>query len=114
MFMDFVGLLHMDARWQDDMITGSNLDPRKRQEDYAVVGAKFAVFTSDESLAIEIFGRNIFDEKYINTAFDSPLQGSSIASPAGLVTPTATNGSSTIDAFLGEPATFGATLKIAY
>jgi outer membrane receptor protein involved in Fe transport len=114
LFMDFGGLLHMDARWTDDMITGSNLDPRKRQEAYAVVGAKFAIFTSDQSLALEFFGRNIFDEKYINTAFDSPLQGSSILTAAGLTTPTATNGSSTIDAFLGEPATYGMTLKIAY
>jgi iron complex outermembrane recepter protein len=116
LFMDFVGLLHADARWQDDMITGSNLDPRKRQEAFAVVGAKFAIFTSDETLTLEIFGRNLFDERYINTAFDSPLQGSSICQTGfgGCGAAGPLNGSSTIDAFLGEPRTIGATLKVAF
>jgi iron complex outermembrane recepter protein len=103
LFSTLTGLFHMDARWQSEMNTGSNLDPRKAQDAFAVVGLKFAVYTEDDRYGLEFFARNLFDERYINTAFDAPLQGSSI-------TPTAA-ATSTIDAFLGEPRMIGFTLR---
>ena len=108
LFNSFMALFHADVRWQSEMNTGSNLDPRKLQEAFAVVGLKFGVYTDDDMWGIEFFARNLFDEKYINTAFDSPLQGSSSAiSGAGVITAT-----STIDAFLGEPRMLGVTLRV--
>ncbi len=109
LFNAFAAIFHMDARWQSEMNTGSNLDPRKLQQAFAVVGLKFGVYTDDERYGLEFFARNLFDEKYINTAFDSPLQGSSISptSPGGV-------GTSTIDAFLGEPRMMGATFRVRY
>ncbi len=106
-FVDtFTARFHVDARWQSEMNTGSNLDPRKVQGDFAVVGLKFGIYGEGEWIGLEFFARNLFDERYINTAFDSPLQGSAVT-PATVLNP-----SSTIDAFLGEPRMIGATLRI--
>ncbi len=104
LFSSLAGFIHMDARWQSSMNTGSNLDPRKLQDAFAVVGLKLGVTTQDERFGLEFFARNLFDERYINTAFDAPLQGSSI-------TPTAA-ATSTIDAFMGEPRMIGVTFKV--
>lgn len=106
LFSTWSGHFHVDARWQSEMNTGSNLDPRKIQEAFAVVGMKFGVYTQDDMVGLEFFARNLFDERYINTAFDSPLQGSSI-SPTAAAT-------STIDAFLGEPRMIGATIVLRH
>jgi outer membrane receptor protein involved in Fe transport len=97
---------HVDARWQSEMNTGSNLDPRKVQDAYATVGMKLGVYSEGEDVALEFFARNLFDERYINTAFDSPLQGSAM-------TP-GVDGSSTIDAFVGEPRVLGASLRLKH
>jgi outer membrane receptor protein involved in Fe transport len=103
---------HMDGRWQSEMNTGSNLDPRKVQDAYAVFGLKFGVYSEDEWFGLEFFARNLFDEGYINTAFDSPLQGSATCSASlGAACPVP-SGTSTIDAFAGEPRMLGATLRI--
>ncbi len=107
--------LHMDGRWQSEMDTGSNLDPRKIQDAYAVFGAKFGVYSEDEWFGLEIFARNLFDENYVNTAFDSPLQGTAMCSNAlagNVQCPVGSSSTSTIDAFVGEPRVIGATLRL--
>jgi iron complex outermembrane receptor protein len=107
-FGDMLFTIHMDGRWQSEMNTGSNLDPRKVQEAFAVFGLKLGLYTSDEWLGVEFFARNLFDEHYINTAFDAPLQGSA-------VTPTTlTTASSTISTFVAEPQMIGATIRIRH
>jgi outer membrane receptor protein involved in Fe transport len=108
----FTARFHVDARWQSEMNTGSNLDPRKVQDAFAVVGMKFGVYSEGERVGIELFARNLFDERYINTAFDSPFQGSAVCSPTVAGCNVFTNGTSTIDAFLGEPRMIGLTLRM--
>jgi len=106
-FIDtFTARVHIDARWQSEMNTGSNLDPRKVQEAFAVVGMKIGVYGEGEWIGLELFARNLFDERYINTAIDAPFQGSAV-SPTSAAT-------STVDAFLGEPRMIGATLRIKH
>lgn len=113
-------LAHMDFRWQSRMNTGSNLDPRKEQDGFGLIGVGFTAMNPSQTIGVQLFVRNLFDERYINTAFDSPLQGSSICStqlPASVCNPlqhTGTNGSSTIDAFLGEPRTMGISISAYY
>ena len=102
----FTARVHLDARWQSEMNTGSNLDPRKVQDAFAVVGLKVGVYGEGEWIGLEFFARNLFDERYINTAIDSPFQGSAV-SPTSAAT-------STVDAFLGEPRMIGATLRIKH
>ncbi|MFM9864058.1 MAG: TonB-dependent receptor domain-containing protein, partial [Micropepsaceae bacterium] len=111
--------VHLDGRWQSEMDTGSNLDERKIQEAYAVFGAKIGFYSEDELFGLEFFARNLLDESYINTAVDSPLQGSAMCSAAALTPsggafscPPGASQSSTIDAFVGEPRMIGATLRI--
>jgi outer membrane receptor protein involved in Fe transport len=53
---------------------------------------------------IEAWAQNLTDEEYYQVAFDGTLQGSS----AGAV-PT-----STIDAFLGAPRTYGVTARFKF
>ncbi len=112
--------LHMDGRWQSEMDTGSNLDERKIQDAYAVFGAKIGFYSEDEWFGLELFARNLFDENYINTAFDSPLQGTASCSAAALgptqafSCPAGASESSTIDAFVGEPRVIGATLRLRH
>ncbi|NOT40990.1 MAG: TonB-dependent receptor, partial [Alphaproteobacteria bacterium] len=107
--------LHMDGRWQSEMNTGSNLDPRKVQDAYAVFGAKIGFYSEDEWFGLEFFARNLFDESYINTAFDSPLQGTAMcvnALSGNVQCQAGSESTSTIDAFVGEPRMLGATLRI--
>ena len=96
---------------------GSNLDPRKVQDAYGTVGLKFGVYSEDEDVALEFFARNLFDEHYINTAVDSPLQGTALCSNAlsgNVQCPVGSSATSTIDAFVGEPRMLGATLKLRH
>ncbi len=107
--------LHLDGRWQSEMNTGSNLDPRKVQDAYAVFGAKIGFYSEDEWFGLELFARNLLDENYINTAIDSPLQGTAMCSNAlsgNVSCPPGSSGSCTFDAFVGEPRVIGATLRI--
>jgi iron complex outermembrane recepter protein len=107
--------VHVDGRWQTEMNTGSNLDPRKVQDAYGTVGLKFGIYSEDEDVALEFFARNLFDEHYINTAVDSPLQGTALCSNAlsgNVQCPVGSSATSTIDAFVGEPRMIGATLKL--
>lgn len=114
-FIDaFTARFHVDARWQSEMNTGSNLDPRKVQDAYAVVGLKLGVYGEDEWIGLEFFARNLLDENYINTAFDAPLQGSSVCPPPASASCPVPAGTSTIDAFVGEPRMIGATLRLRH
>ncbi len=111
-FGDMLFTFHMDGRWQSEMNTGSNLDPRKVQEAFAVFGLKLGLYTNDDWLGVEFFARNLFDEKYINTAFDAPLQGSAVCPPGpGCAVPT---GTSTISTFVGEPQMIGMTVRFKH
>jgi outer membrane receptor protein involved in Fe transport len=105
----WTGLVHMDARSVNNQRTGSNLDPFKTQEAYVLVNARLGLATEDETFAIELWAKNLFDERYYQISFDAPLQGDS---------PTAFNRAPTtfsqIGAFLGEPRTLGITLKTRF
>jgi outer membrane receptor protein involved in Fe transport len=89
-------LFYLDARYVDDQITGSNLDPAKEQPAYTLVNGRIGLYTQDERFGLEIWGRNLTDEEYHQIAFDVPLQSGSMA------------------AFLGDPATYGVTLRARY
>ena len=103
------GLAHADARYVTDHRTGSNLDPAKTQVDYLLLNARIGISTEDELFAIELWGKNLLDERYAQIGFDAQLQGDA---------PTAFNRSpatfSQIGAFLGEPRTLGITLKTRF
>lgn len=95
---------NIGAKYTSEYNTGSNLDPRKIQEALTLVNARLGFGTADGSWTVELWAQNLTDEEYFQVAFDATLQGSSTG-------PTAT---STIDAFLGAPRTFGATARFKF
>jgi len=102
---------NVGAKYNSEYNTGSNLDPRKLQEAYTVLNARLSVGAADDKWAIEFWSQNLTDEEYAQVMFDATIQGSaSTRSAAGaVILPT-----STVDAFLGAPRTYGATLIVKF
>lgn len=96
--MSFLG--YIDARYASEQNTGSDLRLSKTQPEYTLVNARLGLSSPDESWAFEVWGRNVFDEDYAQIMFDAPLQ-------LGVNGPTQA-------AFLGDPRTIGATLRLRY
>lgn len=99
LFRSMVGAKHTS-----EYNTGSNLDPRKFQDALTLVNARVGFGAADERWTVELWAQNLTDEEYYQVAFDATLQGSS----AGAV-PT-----STVDAFLGAPRTYGLTARFKF
>jgi iron complex outermembrane recepter protein len=100
---------NISAKYNSSYNTGSNLDPRKLQDAYTVVNARIGYGAADDFWMIEAWAMNLFDEKYMQVAFDSPLQGSSASTTNAAVPPT-----SGINAFLGAPLTVGLTARFKF
>ena len=107
---------YVDARYTSDYSTGSNLAPTKVTEGYTLINGRLALGHIDETWSVELWGRNLTDERYAQITFDSPLQGSapSLNSPSDSLAAANARANSTIDAFLGEPRTWGITLKAGF
>ena len=109
-------LFYVDARHSSTYNTGSDLDLEKTQKSFDVVNARIGLRGPDNMWAVEIWSQNLFNQNYKQVAFDVPLQGSCTergalnnfcsANPV-------TSGRSTqlFGAFLGEPRTYGLTLR---
>jgi outer membrane receptor protein involved in Fe transport len=61
-----------------------------------------ALGPEDERYSIELWAQNLLDQHYEQVAFDAPFQNFP------------TNAKGVIDAFLGQPRTFGATLRVKF
>jgi iron complex outermembrane recepter protein len=96
---------NVGAKYTSEYNTGSNLDPRKIQDALTLVNARIGFGADDERWMIEAWAQNLTDEEYYQVAFDATLQGSSASVPL----PT-----STIDAFLGAPRTYGLTARFKF
>ena len=95
-----MGLAYLDARYVDDQLTGSDLRPSKLQPSYTLVNGRIGLATADERWAVELWARNLTDEEYVQVAFDAPLQQGTAGPTQG--------------AFLGDPRTYGITLRARY
>ena len=87
-------LAHLDGRWMSEQNTGSDLDPEKMQDGYALFNARVGIGAVDDSWNLELWSQNITDEDYIQVGFDGPFQAGSF------------------NAFLGRPRTYGVTLRL--
>jgi iron complex outermembrane receptor protein len=99
---DLVGRLTVGIKYSSSYNTGSDLDPRKEQDAFALVNARIAVGPEDERYSVELWAENLFDTNYQQVAFNAPFQN------------VPTNGTGVIDAFLGQPRTFGATFRVKF
>ena len=103
--LDSEFLADWDARWNVSMRytspfnSGSNLDPQKEVGEVTIVNARLAIFKDESPVTVELWAQNLFDEDYLQVAFDTPLQGS-----AG----------SAISSFLSPPRTYGLTVKAEF
>ena len=87
-------LFNGTARWQDDINTGSDLDPEKDEPAYTIVNARIGLGQAEGTWSLEAWANNLFDEEFAQVAFDIPLQSN--------------NG---FGAFLGEQRTYGVTFR---
>jgi outer membrane receptor protein involved in Fe transport len=92
-----------DEKYNSSYNTGSDLDPVKIQGGYGILNARIGIGAPDGKWAFEVWGQNLADKGYFQVAFDAPFQGEAI--PGFL---------NQIDAFLGDPRTFGATLRVKF
>jgi iron complex outermembrane recepter protein len=84
------------AKYTSAYNTGSDLAPQKRQGDLTLLNARIGLGDVDERWMFELWGNNLTDETYLQVAFDGTFQPSQV------------------NAFLGAPRTFGATLRFKY
>ncbi|SFI71234.1 TonB-dependent receptor [Caulobacter sp. UNC279MFTsu5.1] len=104
---------NVGAKYSSDYNTGSDLFPPKVQKDYTLVNARIALGSQDDKWTVELWGQNVFNEKYEQVAFNAFLQGSSGLSATN-ATYVPANDTITYDAFLGAPRTYGLTLRAKY
>jgi outer membrane receptor protein involved in Fe transport len=96
---------NVGAKYTSEYNTGSNLDPRKEQDALTIVNARLGFGAENESWMLELWAQNLTDEEYYQVAFDATLQGSSASQPLP---------SSTVNAFLGAPRTYGVTARFKF
>jgi len=112
------GLFYVDARYLSSFNTGSDLDVEKLQKGFTVVNGRIGIHGRDNMWGIELWAQNMFNVRYKQVGFDTPLQGGCTERGAnqGFCSGTgaATRATQLYSAFLGEPRTFGLTLKAKF
>ena len=105
------GLFYVDYRFQSKVRNGSDLFPEKETGDIVLINGRIGLTGPDSRWAIEGWVQNLFNVTYSQTGFNSPLLGS------GTVARTVQTGAAATQvfgAFLGEPRTFGVTVRTKF
>lgn len=106
------GLVYVDTRMTSDFNTGSDLFPQKAQDGYTIVNARLGLRGDQDRWAVEFWAQNLFNKHYAQVAFNSPFQ-------EGGVSPAFTDaqypgGRQLFSMFLGEPRTYGITVRTRF
>jgi len=107
---------NISAKYTTEYNTGSDLLPYKMQDELTLLNGRITLGTDDDRWALEFWAQNLTDEEYIQVAYNAPLQGSAFQTtvqPNGTYYNPALD-SQTYDAFLGQPRTYGMTLRVRY
>jgi iron complex outermembrane recepter protein len=86
----------VSEKYDSSYNTGSDLDPLKLQGAYGLLTARLGLGSPDGKWTAEIWGNNLTNKGFYQVAFDAPFQYQQI------------------DAFLGDPRTFGITLRTKF
>ncbi len=105
-------LVYADARHMSGFNTGSDLDIEKVQDAFTVVNGRIGVRGRDNAWSIEFWAQNLFNEKFQQVAFDAPIQGS--GTQRGVEAGFYPRSTQLFGSFLGEPRTYGVTLRMAF
>lgn len=108
------------GKYMSEYNTGSDLLPFKLQDAFTTLNGRIMVGAEDEGWTLEVWGQNLTDEQYMQVGFNAPLQGTAFQT-----TPTASGpyagtyydparDTQTYNAFMGQPRTYGATLRFQY
>jgi outer membrane receptor protein involved in Fe transport len=103
------GLLYLDARHMSGFNTGSDLDIEKFQKPFTLVNGRVGIQGADQRWGVELWAQNLLDKNYRQVAFDAPLQGQ--GTTRGVEQGFYPRSTQLYGAFLGEPRTFGLTLR---
>lgn len=98
---------NLSGKYTSEYNTGSDLNPIKQQDAFALFNARIALAREDDAVSIELWSQNLLDEDYIQVGFNGPYQ----AGDAGTSTNAQNDAVSVYDAFLGAPRTVGLTLR---
>ena len=112
------GLFYIDGRQMSDFNTGSDLDIEKRQKGFGIINGRIGLHGPNDRWGVELWAQNLLDTKYKQVAFDMPVQGGCTEQGAlngfcGVLAnyTIPTRAQQLYGAFLGEPRTFGITLR---
>ncbi len=107
--------LNLSAKYTTEYNTGSDLLPAKMQDAFTLVNGRITIGSENDSWALDVWGQNLTDEEYYQVVFNGPLQGSSFSTlqPNGTYYNPAAD-TTTYNAFLGQPRTYGVTLRVKY
>jgi iron complex outermembrane receptor protein len=87
---------NINEKYNSSYNTGSDLDPRKLQGAYGLVGARLGLGAPGGKWAVDIWGANLANKYIYQVAFDAPFQPNQI------------------DGFLADPRTFGITVRTKF
>ena len=96
LFSDLVARWNVSSKSNSKYNTGSDLNPVKVQGGYTLVNARVGVGPRNGRWSVELWAQNLFDQDYYQVAFDATVQ------------------SGTYNAFLGQPRTYGVTVRARY
>ncbi|HWW12113.1 MAG TPA: TonB-dependent receptor [Brevundimonas sp.] len=114
------GGFSLAAKYMSEYNTGSDLSPFKMQDAFTTVNGRISIGSEDERWTMELWGQNITDEEYLQVGYNGPLQGTAFQSTvqaAGSNPGTyydQAKDTQTYNAFLGQPRTYGMTLRFKY
>ncbi|WP_404713538.1 TonB-dependent receptor [Sphingomonas sp. MMS24-J13] len=110
-------LIYADIRYTGKINTGSDLVSEKAQKPVTLVNARLGIGKANGRWSVELWAQNLFDVNYKQIAFSMPLQGGGSGTVPGTAAAVKAFGSSSTQlygAFLGEPRTWGGTLKTKF
>jgi len=114
---NFKGLIYADIRYTGKINTGSDLFTEKAQPGVALVNARIGLGRADGLWSVELWAQNLFNADYTQVAFSMPLQGGGVGAVPGTAAAVKAFGTSSTQlfgAFLGEPRTWGLTIKTRF
>jgi iron complex outermembrane receptor protein len=96
LFDNLVGRATITSKSVTAYNTGSDLNPVKQQDGFTLVNARLAIHPMNDQWSAELWSQNLFDKHYMQVAFDATAQ------------------SKGYNAFLGQPRTYGVTVRAKF
>jgi len=102
--LGLTGFGNIDIRWQSKAYIGASAEPSGNfyQDAYAVVGARIGAQSLSGNIRVEVWARNLFDQRSWSILNNTTLQ------------PRTTSGPSSISGYVTDPRSFGMTLTTAW